>query len=99
MKKKLDALKIETPTPEEVTHSIYGEIKIGDTIQWCGDYFDGWNEDGSYKTKYLSGTNTVSKLFKEPGCSMMELDNGKQFAIRLFRRNIDGPDDWKKLNT
>ena len=54
------------------------EIKVGDSIFWWGDYYDGENEDGSYKTKYLSGVNKVIEVdskFLDEIC--IKLDNKK----------------------
>ena len=83
----------------DVSHSLYGEIKVGDTIEWSGNYFSGYDKKGGVKSdKKLSGINTVTRIFKEGNLIVMELDNKKQFFIKNLRepeKIID--DSWKKL--
>jgi hypothetical protein len=83
----------------DVSHSLYGEIKVGDTIEWSGNYFSGYDKRGGFKSdKKLSGVNTVTRVFKEGNLIVMELDNKKQFFIKNLRepeKIID--DSWKKL--
>lgn len=63
------------------------ELKVGDTIFWWGDYFDGFNEDGSMKTIYLSGVNKVVKTGILYGSKneieCFQLDNDKLFSIQF----------------
>jgi hypothetical protein len=83
----------------DVSHSFYGEIKIGDTIEWSGEYFSGYDKQRGFKNdKKLQGINKVRKIFKEGMLVWMELDNGKQFIIKNLRNPdeiVDG--SWKKL--
>jgi hypothetical protein len=83
----------------DVSHSLYGKIKVGDTIEWSGNYFSGYNKKGDFESnKKLSGVNKVSKIFKEGNLVVMELDNGKQFFIKNLRQPEKMIDDsWKKL--
>jgi hypothetical protein len=83
----------------DVSHSLYGEIKIGDTIEWSGNYFSGYDKKGGFKSgKKLSGVNTVTRIFKEGNLIVMELDNKKQFFIKNLREPEKVIDDsWKKL--
>lgn len=64
------------------------QVKVGDSIFWWGDYYDGLNEDGSLKTKYLSGVNKVTKtgikLIDEEG---FQLDNNKIFHLCFEHKN------------
>jgi hypothetical protein len=54
------------------------EIKVGDTIFWWGDYYDGTNEDGSLKFKYQSGVNKVVEInLNFVGDEFFRLDNRK----------------------
>lgn len=82
-----------------VKHHLYGKIKLGDTIEWSGDYFSGYGKNGEIKSdKKLSGVNKVTRLFKEGKLIVMELDNKKQFFVKSLRepgKSID--DSWKKL--
>lgn len=64
------------------------EIKVGDSIFWWGNYYDGENEDGSFKTKYLSGVNKVIEVdskFLDEIC--IKLDNQKLMFYE--REHID----------
>ena len=83
----------------DVSHSFYGEIKVGDTIEWGGEYFSGYDKQGGFKNdRKLSGVNKVRKIFKEGKLVWMELDNGKQFIIKNLRKPDEIVDDsWKKL--
>lgn len=82
----------------DVSHSLYGEIKVGDAIEWGGEYFSGYDTHGGFKNKKLSGVNKVRKIFKEGMLVWMELDNGKQFIIKNLRKPDEIADNsWKKL--
>lgn len=83
----------------DVSHSLYGEIKIGDTIEWSSNYFSGYNKKGGFEfNKKLSGVNKVINIFKDGNLVVMELDNGKQFFIKNLRQPEKIIDDsWKKL--
>ena len=83
----------------DVSHSFYGEIKVGDAIEWGGEYFSGYDKQGGFKNdRKLSGVNKVRKIFKEGMLVWMELDNGKQFIIKNLRKPDEIVDDsWKKL--
>lgn len=58
------------------------EIKVGDTIFWWGEYYDGFNSDGSMKTIYQSGVNKVNGVgFTLSNLECFHLDNGKIFPL------------------
>lgn len=83
----------------DVNHPIYGEIKINDTIEWSGDYFSGYDDNGEMLcNNHQSGINKVTKFFNEFNLVWMELDNEKQFIIKNLKhpnKIIDS--SWKKL--
>jgi len=63
------------------------EIKIGDSIFWWGDYDDGVDENGSLKTKYLSGVNKVIEIdlnfLNTISSKYFKLDNKKYMFYEL----------------
>lgn len=91
--------KEEDVTASDATHKLYGEIKIGDRIEWQGNYFSGIDRDGNFKSdNFQSGVNKVKRIFKEGAVIYMELDNRKQFRIKSLRNPNEDLGDWKKLN-
>jgi len=79
------------------SHSLYGEIRIGDTIEWSGDYFDGYNDDRTHKLKHLEGVNKIVDIFIQYNELKMRLDNRKIFSIKNIRTGEEWDNNWKKL--
>ncbi len=84
-------------TTHNTIHSIYGEIKVGDTIKWSGEYYDGKNPDGSHKLKHLEGINNVIDIFIQHNDLMMKLDNNKLFSIKNVKTGEEYDNSWEKI--
>lgn len=67
-------------------------VEVGDTVSWCGNYFDGYDETGNFKNKFKSGENIVSKI--EP---LYPDDKMSEYGIRLDNNKYFGlkDDGWK----
>ena len=88
---------VENLNISDVSHSLYGEIKIGDTIEWSGDYFDGYNVDRTLKLKHLEGVNKIVDIFVQNNELNMRLDNRKIFSIKNIKTGEEWDNSWKKL--
>ena len=50
--------------------------KVGDKVKWNGMFVG---------KRYLSGTNTIKKIFNDVGFRMVKLDNNKEFIIQNLK--------------
>lgn len=101
--KNADMVTVDPPRiidyNQPAIHSKWGEIKIGDNIKWGGQYFGGYNEDGSAKkTIYKHGVNKVVSIFIEFDYLSMKLDNKKEFIINNIIDKNDRYGNWEKVD-
>lgn len=82
----------------DINHPLYGTIMLGDRIKWSGDYFDGYNTDGSYKNKHLKGINIITEIYTDYNIDRlcMRLDNHKIFCIVNLKTG-EWDMSWKKF--
>lgn len=87
-----------TVNQSDVIHPEYGEIKIGDTIEWWGDFFDGYDDKGGFKNKHQTGVNKVKEIYKDGMLIIIKLDNRKEFILKSLREPNKVYGGWKKLD-